>query len=145
MLPESGQLRYEPDHARQAGSGACASSVREGVEIELTALQVMALVRANGGVACLVPGGQGASRLRVIVERELGSQGLRLSRSLLIGLLVMTALPTDGSSIGVVELARGLELSSSTTHRYLLTLIAAGVAERDPASRRYRASKGVWD
>jgi len=62
----------------------------------------------------------------------------RFSRSLLAGLLVLAAFPADGGDAGVGELARRLEMNTSTVHRYLSTLAAVGVVERDPATRRYR-------
>jgi DNA-binding IclR family transcriptional regulator len=34
--------------------------------------------------------------------------------------------------------AMQLGLSPSTTHRYMTTLLAAGLLEQDPRSRRYR-------
>jgi len=62
----------------------------------------------------------------------------RMSRSLLSGLLVLASLPTDGSYRGIVETARLTRMNPSTTHRYMSTLIAVGIVERDPQTRRYR-------
>jgi DNA-binding IclR family transcriptional regulator len=62
----------------------------------------------------------------------------RLSRSLLSGLLVLSCFPDDGGYIGIGELARMLDMNTSTTHRYVTTLLAVGLLERDPTSRRYR-------
>jgi hypothetical protein len=62
----------------------------------------------------------------------------RLSRSLLSGLLVLSCFPADGSYLGVAELARMLDMNTSTTHRYVTTLLAVGLLQRDPASRKYR-------
>jgi hypothetical protein len=61
-----------------------------------------------------------------------------LSRSLLLGLLVLAAFPGDGSSIGVNELSAHLQTAPSTTHRYVTTLATVGLIERDPHTRRYR-------
>jgi DNA-binding IclR family transcriptional regulator len=44
----------------------------------------------------------------------------------------------DSPCIGNAELARRLGLSVSTTHRYVSTLVALGLAERAPKSRKYR-------
>lgn len=62
----------------------------------------------------------------------------RLSRSLLSGLLVLSCFPPDGGYLGIAGLARMLAMNTSTTHRYVMTLLAAGLLERDSATRRYR-------
>ncbi len=61
-----------------------------------------------------------------------------LSRSLLIGLLMLAAFPPDGSYIGNATLAKALDLNSSTCHRYLSTLLEIGLVDRDPYTRLYR-------
>ena len=67
---------------------------------------------------------------------ELGDRSL--SRSLIAGLLVLASFPSDGDEIGIVELARSLELNQSTAHRYVTTLAAVGLLARNPLTRRYR-------
>lgn len=62
----------------------------------------------------------------------------RLSRSLLSGLLVLSCFPSDGDYLGIAELARMLDMNTSTTHRYVTTLLAVGLLERDPSTRKYR-------
>lgn len=62
----------------------------------------------------------------------------RLSRSLLSGLLVLSCFPPDGGYLGIADLARMLDMNTSTTHRYVTTLLAVGLLERDPATRRYK-------
>ncbi len=62
----------------------------------------------------------------------------RLSRSLLSGLLVLSCFPADGGYLGIAELARMLGMNTSTAHRYVTTLLAVGLLERDSATRRYR-------
>jgi DNA-binding IclR family transcriptional regulator len=62
----------------------------------------------------------------------------RLSRSLLLGLLVFACFPTDGGALAVTDVAKRLGLSPSTTHRYMTTLLAVGLLEQDARSRRYR-------
>jgi IclR family pca regulon transcriptional regulator len=61
-----------------------------------------------------------------------------MSRSLLMGLLVLASFPSDGSDLAVIDVAKRLEMSASTTHRYLTTLLSVGLLEQDPRSRRYR-------
>jgi Fic family protein len=62
----------------------------------------------------------------------------RLSRSLLSGLLVLSCFSSEGGYLGIAELARMLDMNTSTTHRYVTTLLAVGLLDRDPATRRYR-------
>jgi len=62
----------------------------------------------------------------------------RLSRSLLAGLLVLSCFPSDGGYLGIAELARTLGMNTSTTHRYVTTLLAVGLLERDSSTRRYK-------
>jgi hypothetical protein len=62
----------------------------------------------------------------------------RLSRSLLLGLLVLACFPADGATVTVTEVARRLRMSASTTHRYMTTLLAVGLLEQDSRTRRYR-------
>jgi DNA-binding IclR family transcriptional regulator len=38
----------------------------------------------------------------------------------------------------VLEFSQRLDLNASSTHRYLATLVAIGLVDRDPGSRRYR-------
>ncbi|MGN6372740.1 MAG: helix-turn-helix domain-containing protein [Solirubrobacteraceae bacterium] len=66
----------------------------------------------------------------------------RLSRSLLAGLLVLSCFAPDGPELGIKEISEQLELNSSTVHRYVATLLAAGLLERDPDTRRYRLLSG---
>ncbi|MDP3069797.1 MAG: IclR family transcriptional regulator [Opitutaceae bacterium] len=53
-------------------------------------------------------------------------------------LRLLQALDLHGEWIGVRDLARRLELSPPTTHNLLKTLVAAGFAETNPATRQYR-------
>ena len=73
-----------------------------------------------------------SSRYRVLQENR------RLSRSLLAGLLVLSCFPPEGVDLGIKDISEQLELNTSTVHRYVLTLVAAGLLERDPDTRRYR-------
>jgi hypothetical protein len=66
----------------------------------------------------------------------------RLSRSLLRGLSLLTCFAADGSARGIVEIARDLDLSPSTAHRYASTLVELGLLERDPRTRKYRLPPG---
>jgi Mn-dependent DtxR family transcriptional regulator len=65
----------------------------------------------------------------------------RLSRSLLAGLLMLVAFPADGSYLRCSQIARMLEMNPSTVHRYVSTLFAVGLLEREPRTRRYRLAR----
>jgi IclR helix-turn-helix domain len=65
----------------------------------------------------------------------------KVSRSLLFGLVVLICFPANGSERGVKEVAQELDLPTSTTHRYIHTLHAVGLLERDSRTRRYRRAK----
>jgi hypothetical protein len=62
----------------------------------------------------------------------------KLSKSLLFGLVVLISFPADGSTRGNKEVAEELGVAASTCHRYVNTLVAAGLLEQDPVTRQYR-------
>jgi DNA-binding MarR family transcriptional regulator len=108
------------------------------ISIDLTRTQIEQIVRRTSegaGVSSLLHG---------LADRELASSfatlssSPRLSRSLLLGLLVLACFPTDGGALAVTDVAAQLSLSPSTTHRYMTTLLAVGLLEQDARSRRYR-------
>lgn len=110
-----------------------------GITIQLTSTQIERVVRRATdaeGVSSLLRGladrGTSAPQFRALTESP------RLSRSLLLGLLVLASFPTDGTPAAVTDIAEQLDMSASTTHRYLTTLLAVGLLEQDPRTRRYR-------
>lgn len=112
-----------------------------GITIDLTRTQIDRVLRGSSGES-------GVSRvLSVLTKRELGptyatlSESPRLSRSLMLGLMVFACFPADGQDLAVTDVATRLELSASTTHRYMSTLLAAGLLEQDPRTRRYRVPR----
>jgi DNA-binding MarR family transcriptional regulator len=113
------------------------------ISIELTRSQVDQIVRRSSdsdGVASVLRGlaGRGlASDFKALAASP------RLSRSLLLGLMVLACFPSDGDALAVTDVAARLGLSPSTTHRYMTTLLAAGLLEQDPQSRRYHVPVGV--
>jgi AraC-like DNA-binding protein len=62
----------------------------------------------------------------------------RMSQSLLRGLSILTCFGSDGAALGILDLARELGMSPSTTHRYASTLVELGLLERCPRTRKYR-------
>jgi len=111
----------------------------ERVLLELSRAQVDKIVRnaADGGNMSVLL--SGLEDIRAVLAREPRQlEDSRLSRSLLAGLLMLASFPVDGSYLGNAEIARLLDMNPSTTHRYVSTLVAVGLLERDPATRRYR-------
>jgi DNA-binding MarR family transcriptional regulator len=114
-----------------------------GPKIELTRTQIDQVVRGNS------KGSRVSSVLSRLADQELAatyaklSASPRLSRSLMLGLLVFACFPADGEALAVTDVATRLELSPSTTHRYMSTLLAVGLLEQDPRTRRYRVASTV--
>lgn len=115
------------------------------ISITLSAEQVEDVLRSASrtrasSLAALVaatlerPGGTAAGTAALRLEN--GDR--RLSRSLMRGLAILACFTVERPERGILELARELELSASTTHRYVLTLLELGLLERCPRSRRYR-------
>ena len=104
----------------------------------LTALISAALAEPDGAAmpASREPAGNG--RPPDPRRPALAACDRRLSRSLLRGLAILSCFTVEQPERGILELARELSLSASTTHRYVLTLLEAGLLERSPRSRRYR-------
>lgn len=110
------------------------------IAIALSAEQVDHVVREFSG------GDAGLGALFADVEEYEGfsaslTSGMadpRLSHSVLRGLLVLAAFPSDGTPRPMAEVADRLGLKRSTTHRYLLTWVTAGMLEQVPPSRLYR-------
>lgn len=75
---------------------------------------------------------------RLSEHLPIGEIDPRMSRSLLRGLSILTCFDADGTPRGIVEIARQLGMSPSTTYRYTLTLVELGLLERCPMSRKYR-------
>jgi IclR family pca regulon transcriptional regulator len=67
------------------------------------------------------------------------------SQSLQRGLAILSAFDSDRPQIGVSELSRELQLSRSTTHRYIATLAQLGYLQQDSESKRYRLGPKVLD
>ena len=119
--------------------GSSLRSRGDSVVIELSTAQVEAVVRAaagGGSVSVLLSGRADLSEALAPALERLDDP--RLSRSLLAGLVMLASFPADGSYLGNAHLARMLDMNPSTAHRYISTLVAVGLLERAPDSRRYR-------
>jgi hypothetical protein len=115
------------------------------VTIELSKSQVDKVIRAagQGGTMSVLLSALRDPSWTLGLDSEQSAQPAqledrRLSRSLLSGLMVLSCFPPDGGYLGIAELARMLAMNTSTTHRYVTTLLAVGLLERDSTTRRYR-------
>lgn len=62
----------------------------------------------------------------------------QLSQSLLRGLAVLSCYGPERPWRAIIDLAKELGMSPSTTHRYVKTLRAVGLLEQNPTTREYR-------
>ena len=67
------------------------------------------------------------------------------SQSLERGLAILRAFGSARPLLGISDLAREIDLSRSTTHRYVATLRRLGYLEQDAATRKYRLGPRVLD
>lgn len=61
----------------------------------------------------------------------------RASRSLLRGLAILACFGADDEELGLMEIASRLEISPSTIHRYVFTLVQVGLLKQSPETRKY--------
>jgi DNA-binding MarR family transcriptional regulator len=109
------------------------------VLVELSQAQVDRVVRDAAGAGRISTLLAGLSDVRETVDAnpQLNADR-RLSQSLIQGLLLLALFPQDGSYLANGDIANELGISPGTAHRYISTLAAVGLLERDPATRRYR-------
>lgn len=62
----------------------------------------------------------------------------QLSQSLLRGLAILSCFGPERPWRAIIDLAKELDMSPSTTHRYVKTLRAVGLLEQNPTTREYR-------
>lgn len=116
---------------------------RGSVAIELSQAQVDRVVRDAcdaGSVSLLMQ--SGLFGLRDVLARADQLDDARMSRSLLLGLLLLSTLPADGSYVSLTEVARTVGMTMSTAHRYVHTLVTVGLLERKSSTRKYRLAYG---
>jgi biotin operon repressor len=109
------------------------------VSIALSGAQVEAVLRdANptDHISMLLSGLPDLRELHGLIREQ--KQDPRLSTSLIFGLMLLVALPADGRYTSLTALARSLEMSVSTAHRYVSTLHSVGLVERHEQTRQYR-------
>jgi hypothetical protein len=137
--------RRRQQGGRSSRTRSVEASAEEAVLIELSKAQVDQVVRAAGqdGTMSVLLSALRDPEWTLAIDSEDWSypaqmDDRRLSRSLLSGLLVLSCFPPDGGYLGIGDLARILDMNTSTTHRYVTTLLVVGLLDRDPATRRYR-------
>jgi IclR family pca regulon transcriptional regulator len=75
---------------------------------------------------------------------SLESEPARYSQSLERGLAILASFTPRRPVLGIADIARELEMSRSTTHRYVSTLLVLGYLEQD-RSRKYRLGLRVTE
>lgn len=112
---------------------------RDEVSIALSPAQVSAVVRQasqTNSVAATLAGLVTTSTLREALNDTVEDRVL--SRSLLLGLLILASFPASGEARTLAAVADEHPISTTSVHRYALTLVRAGLLERDPERRTYR-------
>lgn len=113
--------------------------VDDSISITLNRAQVAHVLRQAGQEAGIAATLSGLADNRKLAQAYASIRETpELSRSLLIGLLVLRCFPEDGASLGVKDIADTIGTKPSNAFRYMATLLAAGLLERDPRTRRYR-------
>lgn len=100
------------------------------ITVELNSSQVNEIVRQ-------ATGDEGLVGLLGGLKGTIESDASRYSRSLWRGLRVL-AVFADRKEHGVKNVATALDGQMSTTHRYMSTLVAVGLLDRDPETRLYK-------
>lgn len=146
--PDGARLASEPPGRRPRRPGGTGS---EGIEpkpfvIELTDAQIHSVLgRARGSDSALSVLSRAVRdpNWRAAMDSSFPShmQDSRLSRSLLSGLIVLTCFSKDEAFMALADVAREIGMNTSTTHRYVTTLLRAGLLEQDAVSRKYRIAR----
>ncbi|MCW3019933.1 MAG: IclR family transcriptional regulator [Solirubrobacterales bacterium] len=146
VIDNASTVRAEPRQPSRPSAPGAARASHGLVSLELTEAQVERVIAANAeahgpSLSLLLSGLVAEQALspssleeRYYTELESG----RLSHSLFRGLLILALFISGKEGRGVVEVARQLGLSPSTTHRYMTTLVAFGLLVQEPATRKYR-------
>jgi hypothetical protein len=123
---------------RGAPTGVVHADTDGCIAIELSGAQVNDVVRAaseRGQLSVLMSSVEDMRATLAAGCPEL--QDTSLSRSLILGLLVLACFPTDGGTVRNADIAERLDMRHSTAHRYVTTLVVLGLLEQDPRTRRY--------
>lgn len=108
------------------------------MHIELSPDQVQGVIHSAAGSYSTATLMLGLETIRNVFTDSLGNQ--RLSKSLVQGLWILSCFPPDGSHIRLGAVAQATGISPSNVHRYVTTLVAAGLVERHAQTHEYRLS-----
>lgn len=109
------------------------------IALKLTPAQVRAVLRQAAAGDAIESALSGLTNRSQLATARVAARGdTQLASSLLLGLMVLGCFPADGSELRVLDVAQLLEQTPSTTHRYLKTLVAAGLLDQNSTTRRYR-------
>jgi hypothetical protein len=137
----AGRVPTRPAPSKKQGSN------KAGIVVELSKAQIDQVVRdaSEGGTMSVLLAAISGPDWVLAYDGERGLPARfdspRFSRSLLWGLMVLSCFVGAEEGLGVAEVARMLRMENSTTHRYMSTLLEAGLLEQDPSSRRYRLAR----
>jgi hypothetical protein len=84
-----------------------------------------------------------ARRLCGLLNEATRNPRPKFSKTLVCGLYVLASLPSDGTPVGIADLARLLQMPTATVHRYLHTLIVAELVQRHEKTREYSLVPGL--
>jgi hypothetical protein len=111
-----------------------AAGSRQGGAVSM--LLTAALDNAHDGQSGRAKRGSLHDAAQLALAQALGDP--QLSQSLLRGLAILSCYGPERRWRAIIDLAKELEMSPSTTHRYVKTLRAVGLLEQHPTTREYR-------
>lgn len=115
----------------------------ESLKLELASAQVKIVLdwaAQNGSMSLALNASDTGLDAITKAYLEIADSDPKLSSSLMTGLVILASFPTDGSPIANAEIARQIGINPSTSHRYVTTLVVAGLVEKDP-DKKYRLTK----
>lgn len=110
------------------------------IQIELSRAQVAQIVRSaseEDSLSALFGAMDGSHNAMASAYERMALADSNVSATLVTGLFVLAAFPADGELMGNAEIAKALQMNPSTAHRYISTLVFAGLLHKNPESRKY--------
>jgi len=119
------------------------NDLHDRVQITLSPAQAIDVVRKVAGEDDLAAATAGLPEYRWLMRERRAARARGLSGSLLMGMAVLACFPASGEGLRVADIASRLKVSSGFAHRYVRTLVVAGLLEQGTGSRRYRRVTGT--